>query len=151
MSRGGKIVVNSLQKTLVTYLFAKEFDDPQSAKIVNVRQYIILIIAARRLLESYNLFQLPYMVGGKVNRIVTRKNINKKELQKIEASKYYPLIHDKYNNVKIEQDVILALIAQILSSEFQTIDYYNQENNGLIINVVPDIVSEELCRFVMLI
>lgn len=151
MCRNGKFVVNSLQKTLVTYLFAKEFDDPQSAKIVNLRQYIILIIAARRLLESYNLFQLPYMIGGRVNRVVTRKNINKKELQKIEASKYYPLIHDKYNNEKIEQDVILSLIAQILSSEFQTIDYYNQQNNGLIINVIPDIVSEEVCRFVMLI
>lgn len=151
LTRNGKMVVNSLQKTLITYLFAKEFDDPQSAKIVNIRQYIILIIAARRLLESYKLFQLPYMVGGKVNRVVTRKNINKKELQKIEASKYYPLIHAKYNNEKIEQEVILSLIAQILSSEFQTIDYYNPENNGLTINVIPDVVSEEVCRFVMLI
>lgn len=151
MSKDGKLIVNSLQKTLVTYLFAKEFDDPQSAKIVNVRQYIILIIAAKRLLESYKFFQLSYMIGGKVNRIVTRKNINKKELQKIESSKYYPMIHEKYNNVKIEQDVILGLIAQILSSEFQTIDYYCRENNGLIIHIVPDVVSEEVCRFIMLI
>jgi hypothetical protein len=151
LSKNGKMVVNSLQKTLITYLFAKEFDDPQSAKIVNIREYIILIIAARRLLESFRLFQLPYMIGGKVNRIVTRKNINKKELQKIESSEFYPLIHDKYNNVKIEQEVILSLIAQILSSEFQTIDYLHPENNGLTIHVVPDIVSEEICRFVMLI
>ena len=147
---GGK-VVNSLQKTLITYLFAKEFDDTQSARIVNIKDYIILIIAAKRLLESYRMFQLPYMIGGKVTRVVTRKNINKKELQKIEASKYYPLIHAKYNNEKIEQEVILSLIAQILSSEFQTIDFYHQENNGLTINIVPDIVSEEVCRFVMLI
>ena len=42
-------------------------------------------------------------------------------------------------------------IAQILSSEFQTIDYHNPENNGRPINVIPDIVSEEVCRFVMLI
>lgn len=151
LSRNGKLIVNSLQKTLVTYLFAKEFEDPQAVKIVNIRQYIILIIAARRLLSSYKLFQLPYMIGGKINRIVTRKNINKRELQKIEQSKYYDLIHEKYNNKKIEQDVILGLLAQILSSEFQTIDYYHRENNGLPIHVVPDIVSEELCRFIMLI
>ena len=151
LSRNGKLVVNSLQKTLVTYLFAKEFEDPQAAKIINVRQYIILIIAARRLLASYKLFQLPYMVGGRVNRIVSRKNINKKEIQKIEQSRYFPMIHEKYNNTKIEQDVILNLIAQILSSEFQTIDYYHQENNGLPIHVVPDIISEEVCRFIMLI
>lgn len=151
LKKNGKFVINTLQKTLVTYLFAKEFDDPQSTKIVNIRQYIILIIAARRLLESYNLFQLPYMIGGRVNRIVTRKTINKRELEKFEASQYYPLIHMKYNNEKLEKEVIPGLIAQILSSEFQTIDYYHPENNGLIINIIPDIVVEEVGRFVMLI
>lgn len=151
LCKDGKFSVNSLQKTLITYLFAKEFDDPQSAKIINIRQYIILIIAARRLLESYRLYQLPYMIGGKVLRVVTRKNINKKELQKIESSKYFPMIHQKYNNEKIEHDIILLLIAQILSSEFQTIDYYHPELNGLPINIIPDVVSEEICRFVMLI
>jgi hypothetical protein len=151
LCRNGKFVVNSLQKTLVTYLFLKEFDDPQSAKIVNIRQYIILIIAAKRVLESYKFFQLSYMIGGKVSRVVSRKNINKRELQKIEQSKYYPMIHEKYNNIKIEQDVIFGLIGQILSSEFQTIDYYCRENNGIPIHVVPDIVSEEVCKFVMLI
>ena len=147
----GEFVVNTLQKTLVTYLFAKEFEDPQSSKIINIRQYIILIIAAKRLLLSYNMFQLPYMIGGRVNRLVTRKNINKKELQKIEASKFYPLIHEKYNNPKIEQNIILSLIAQILSSEFQTIDYVDPNKNGIKINIIPDIVSEEICRFVILI
>ena len=151
LCRGSKSIVNPLQKTLVTYLFAKEFDDPQAAKIVDVKQYIILIIAAKRLLESYNMFQLPIIVGGKVTRIVTRKNINKKELQKIEASEYYPLIHKKYNNPKIEQDVILSLIAQILSSEFQIVDYAHPNRNGMTLNIIPDIVSEEVCRFVMLI
>lgn len=151
LNENGEFVVNSLQKTLVTYLFAKEFDDPQAAKIVNIRQYIILIIAARRILESYKLFQLPYMIGGRVNRVVTRRNINKKELMKIQSSQYYPLIHAKYNNQKIEEDVILSLIAKVLSSEFQTIDYYNRELNGQILRVVPDIVSEEILRFVILI
>ena len=151
LCKNGKFTVNSLQKILVTYLFAKEFDDPQSAKIINIRQYIILIIAAKRLLASYHMFQLPYMIGGRINRVVVRKNINKKELQKIESSKYYPMIHAKYNNEKIEQEILLTLISQILSSEFQTIDYYNPELNAIPINIIPDVVSEEICKFVMLI
>ena len=151
LCKDGKFVVNTLQKTLITYLFAKEFDDTQSAKIVNIRQYIILIIAAKRILESYNLFYLPYMIGGRVNRIVTKKTINKKELQKFMASKFYPLIHQKYNNEKIEQDVIPSLVAQILSSEFQSVDYYHPENNGIILHPIPDIVLEEVSRFIMLI
>lgn len=151
MSRDGKFIVNSLQKTLVTYLFAKEFNDPQSTKIVDIRNYIILVIAAKRLLESYKMMLLPYMIGGRVNRVVTRKSINKKELLKIESSEWYPMIHEKYNNEKIEKEIILGLIAQILSSEFQTIDYYNRQWNGIPINVIPDIVAEEVCRFVILI
>ena len=91
------------------------------------------------------------MIGGRINRVVTRKNINKKELQKIESSPFYPLIHAKYNNEKIEKETILGLIAQILSSEFQTIDYYHPEYNALPINIIPDVVSEEVCKFVMLI
>ena len=151
MSRDGKFIVNSLQKTLVTYLFAKEFNDPQSTKIVDIRNYIILVIAAKRLLESYKMMLLPYMIGGRVNRVVTRKSINKKELLKIESSEWYPMIHEKYNNEKIEKEIILGLIAQILSSEFQTIDFYNRQWNGIPINVIPDIVAEEVCRFVILI
>ena len=147
----GKFYVNTLQRTMITYLFAKEFNDPTSTKIVNIKDYITLIIAAKRVLQSNHMCQLPYMIGGRVNRVVTRKNINKKELQKIESSPYYPLIHAKYNNPKIEKEIILGLIAQILSSEFQTIDFYNKQYNGLPINIIPDVVSEEVCRFVMLI
>lgn len=147
----GQFIMNSLQRTLVFYLFNKEFGDAQSTRLVNIRQYIILIIAARRILASYKMFQLPYMIGGKVNRVVSKKNINKRELDKIKQSKYYPMIHAKYNNEKIEQDIILSLIAQILSSEFQTIDYYNSAMNGLFIHVIPDVVSEEICKFIMLI
>lgn len=151
MCKNGKFVVNKLQNVLITYLFAKEFDDTQAVKIVNIKNYIILCITARRLLQSYNMFQLPFMIGGKVNRIVTKKNINKKELQKIKASKFYPLIHEKYNNEKIENETIFSLIAQVLSSEYETIDYYHRENDGLQINIIPDLVSEELLRLVMLI
>ena len=151
MCVNGQFVANSLQRTLVFYLFNKEFGDAQSTRLVNIRQYIILIIAARRILASYKMFQLPYMIGGKVNRVVSKKNINKRELDKIKQSKYYPMIHAKYNNEKIEQDVILSLIAQILSSEFQTIDYYNPSMHELFIHVIPDVVSEEICKFIMLI
>ena len=151
LRENGKFIVNSLQRTMVTYLFAKEFNDPQSTKIVNIKDYITLIIAAKRVLQSNHMCQLPYMIGGRINRVVTRKNINKKELQKIESSPFYPLIHAKYNNEKIEKETILGLIAQILSSEFQTIDYYHPEYNALPINIIPDVVSEEVCKFVMLI
>lgn len=151
LCKDGEFIANSLQKRLINHLFAKEFNDPQSVKIVNIREYIILIIAAKRLLSSYNLFLLPYMIGGRVNRVVSKKTINKKELQKLEASKYYPLVQQKYMNRKIDGDQVSLLIAQILSSEFQNIDYYHPEHNGVIINNISDIILEEALRYILLI
>lgn len=146
----GNMIVNSLQKILVNYLFAKEFDEPQAVKIINIREYLILVIASNRLLRSYGMMLLPHIIGGRVNRIVSKRTINKKELLKIESSPYFPDIKKKYHNEKIEQQV-LSLIAQILSSEFQYIDYYNQEYTGKTVGIIPDVVAEEVCRFVMMI
>ena len=145
------ITINSFQKNFVFNLFYKFFGDPSTINLINVMDYVKLIIATRRVLEDAGMVLLPHIVSSKVVHLATRKNINKKELQKIEASEYYPLIHKKYNNPKIEQDVILSLIAQILSSEFQIVDYAHPNRNGMTLNIIPDIVSEEVCRFVMLI
>ena len=148
LCKDGEFKVNSLQKRLVSYLFAKEFGEVQSAQIVNNRQYIILIIAAKRMLASKGMMLLPHIIGGRVNRLVSKRNINKKELQKIESSPYYSMIHEKYYNEKTEQDV-LCLIAQILSSEFQFIDYNMPQYTGNLIPIIPDVVSEEVCRLVL--
>ena len=58
------------------------------------------------------------------------------------------MIHEKYYNEKTEQDV-LCLIAQILSSEFQFIDYNMPQYTGNLIPIIPDVVSEEVCRLVL--
>ena len=86
-----------------------------------------------------------------MNRVVSKKTINKKELQKLETSKYYPLVQQKYMNRKIDGDQVSLLIAQILSSEFQNIDYYHPEHNGVIINNISDIILEEALRYILLI
>ena len=54
-------------------------------------------------------------------------------------------------NRKIDGDQVSLLIAQILSSEFQNIDYYHPEHNGVIINNISDIILEEALRYILLI
>ena len=124
--------------------------DTQTIKLVNIREYIIMMLAAKRILTAHRFMQLPYIIGGKVVRVVSRKSINKKEIQKIESSPYFDLIHKKYNNPKIEHDVILNLLAQILSSEYETISYENRELDGKPFKLIPDLVAEELLRYIML-
>ena len=148
----GEFRISTLQRTLINYLMLGNAcgGDTQTIKLVNIREYIIMMLAAKRILTAHRFMQLPYIIGGKVVRVVSRKSINKKEIQKIESSPYFDLIHKKYNNPKIEHDVILNLLAQILSSEYETISYENRELDGKPFKLIPDLVAEELLRYIML-
>jgi hypothetical protein len=93
---------------------------------------------------------LPYIISGKVEKVVGRKSVNKKELVKLESSPYYDMIMKKYRNEKIVKN-ILSMIATIISSDFSIIDYYNHEIDGRHIDTVPDIIIEEVLMYTLLI
>ena len=150
LSENGKIIINTFQKELVFNLFYKYFGDPVSINSINKDDYIKLIISSKRMLQANNMVILPYIISSKVNRLITRKNLNKKELMKLESSPYYAKIIDKYRNEKMEKQV-LSIIATVLSSEFQIIDFYDDELNGKKIEMVPDIVCEEILMYVTMI
>lgn len=143
-------VINGFQQGLIFNLFYKYFGDPTTIYAINKRDYVKLMIASRKLLLAYNMVVLPYIVSSKVERIQPRKCINKKELLKIESSKYYEQIRSKYQSDKIEK-YILSLIATILASEFSIIDYHDESLDGKMIMNLPDIISEEIMMYVSLI
>ena len=150
LSDGARCTVNSFQRDLVFNLFFKYFGDTNSINAINLDDYVILIIAAKRILEASGMVLLPYIVSSKVLRLATRKNVNKKELTKLESSPLWDKIKDKYRNEKIEKH-ILSIIAVILSSEFEVIDYEDPELNGQKIDVIPELVCEELLLYISLI
>ena len=166
---------------MIFNLFYNDFGDIRSINAINARDYVRLVIAAKKKLLAQNMKLLPYVVSGKIVRLVNRVAINKKELTKIEASQYYPLIERKYRNPKMSK-LIYAIIATMLSSKFQFIDYQSQmeyehtmrslidqygsrenipptileevENyniNGKPINVIPEFICEEVLMYIQLI
>jgi len=151
LSDGDNIIINGFQQDLIFNLFYKYFGDVTSIKAINKEDYVKLIIAARKTLQSNNMVILPYIISSKVTRLTTRKNINKKELIKLQASPFYKVIQEKYKNEKILTQ-ILSLIATILASEFVTIDFYDKELDGKPLNSLPaDIISEEILMYICLI
>ncbi len=150
LSNDGKFTINSFQKDLVFNLFYKYFGDSVSIKAINSRDYVKLVIAAKRMLEANNLIVLPYVISSRINRLMTRKNVNKKELTKLKNSQSYPYIQEKYKNPKIENN-ILSMIAGILSSEFEIIDFNNDEIDGKIISSLGDYLIEEMLTYISLI
>ena len=144
-------IINGFQKQLVFNNFYKYFGDTVSPNSINTDDYIKLIITTKRMLRNqYNMAYLPYILTGKVNKVVSRKSLNKKEIAEMQASQFYPLVVKKYENPKI-LDQILGTIATIITSSFSVIDYQNQEINGAPIDPETRIIIEEFLMYVLLI
>ena len=154
LTEGNRVMMNEFQRDyLIFNLFYKYFGDPQSIQCITVDDYIILMIASKRILLQSSLIVLPYIFSSKVKKLVKRKMLNKKELTKIQNSKYYTLIKDKYRNEKV-MALINEIIATILSSEFQIIEFDpEQDINGKLVNcvAVPEIIAEEVLMFIAMI
>lgn len=146
----GEFVINSFQMELIFNPFYKFFGDPVSIKAINSDDYVKLILITKRMLESNSMIVLPYILSSKITRYVSRKNVNKKELLKLESSPYYSTIMNKYRNEKIEM-YILSLIATILSSEFQIIDYHDLELHGKTIECQAEMICDEILMYINLI
>ena len=142
--------LNSLQKQLIFLMFYKFFGDSESIKGINKRDYFCLMIAAKRILLNNNMIMLPYIISGKIEKLVGRKSLNKKESLKVEASENYQAVMDKYKNDKIVK-IILGYIATIISSDFRIIDINNPSINGKMIDTIPDIIIEEMLMFTLLV
>lgn len=153
LTRNGAPIINDLQKQLIGYLYDKHFGDPITINsIKNQTDYIKLIIAAKRMLLRSSMVILPYIISSRVTRIASRKIISKKDHIRIENSKEYEQIKQKYKNPKIEQK-ILELIGTVTSSSFEIIDWDNEKNcpgeyDGLMVPMVNDLINSELLFFI---
>ena len=150
LAENGQIKINSLQKMLVFNLFYKYFQDSQALNCINLDDYITLILAARKILEENGMYLLGAIVASKVIRLASRKSVNKKEMMKLESSELYAVIKDKYRNEKIEKQ-ILGIIAALLSSDFEFIDFQDSDIDGKKIIVTSEIASEEVLMYVSMI
>lgn len=142
-------IINGFQKKLIFNLFYKYFGDSESINNINNYDYVKLMLIAKRLLKDNMMSIIPYVISAKVEKIVARKTLNKKEQQDMEQSPYYPLIVDKYKNEKIIEQ-ILSTIATIITSNFSIIDYYDRELHGKPVPIDSHIVINEALLYVLL-
>ena len=143
-------IVNGFQKQLIFNLFYKYFGDTTSISAINIRDYVKLMLAAKKMLTNAKMAYLPLIVSGKVNKIVSRKALNKKEQLEMESSQFYPYIQEKYQNNKISLQ-ILGTIATLITSSFSIIDYNHPELNGKQLLVESKIIIEEALLYILLI
>ena len=142
--------LNGFQSQLVYNLFYKYFGDTTAVYANNSTGCLKLMLMAKKILQDQNMILLPYIISGKLDKLVGRKSVNKKEMMRIEASKYYPLVVQKYQNEKITKQ-ILSTIATLISSDFRIIDFHDPNIHGKKLEVLPEIIIEEYLPYTLLI
>ena len=136
--------INGFQKQLIYNIFYKYFGDTEAIKSIQpATDYIEMMLAAKKILLANHMIIMPYVISAKVEKLVPRKTINKKEEKELLSSPYYKFLVDKYRNEKIINN-ILGTLATVISSNFRIIDYYNHDIDGKRIDTIPSIVMEEL-------
>lgn len=150
LSKGRKSPIVPHQKMLVCYLFYKWFGDPSSLGSIDLTNYIKLIIAAKRILASNSLYTMEAILSGKFIKVIKRVNMNKKELMKITSSNTYESVASIYRNEKIT-NLLVSMLATIVSSKFQIIDFDNKENTGKAFIPQQELLNEEFLIYASLI
>lgn len=151
LSKDGHSIKTAFQTQLITYLFMSEFGDTNSIKFVNIRDYIILMLAAKRKLQLNGLYLLAEIISGRVEKIVARKTVNKAILLRMKMSENYQKVLNKYRNENILEDTLFGFIAKTIASEFSIIDYYDSNLNGKQIEVNKDLISEQFLVYSLMI
>lgn len=149
LSADNSNIINKFQKELIFNLFYKYFGDSTSINAINRDDYIKLMIIGKNMLMDSDMFFLPWIISGRVNKLFERKSLNKNERIKMEDSPLYAALKKKYMNPKLDAKVE-RYIATILSSEFIIIDD-SGELNGQPLVLLYEYIIEEVLRYSLMI
>ena len=148
------------QENYVKAFLSNYFNNYRDLKLVNRREYIILMLLLKKKLlieagydKDSNEFTdciLPYILTGNLEESVNTRLIrNNKFISKLQPNSMYRyLIEKKYKHIQeIKPDVILSLLSSIINTNFTYVVYERQDMLGKPIEYNEDRISDELLFF----
>ena len=145
----GQFTLKPIQKELIGLHFYKYFVDP-NGMIGNRDDYVKLIIILKKILPANNMVLLPYILTGKIEKAFNKTSLKKSEREKLRTAEQYIQLQNKYKGSKALNN-IEALIAVVLTMKVYCIDYNDPKIHGQKIPIKPDIIVEELLRYILMI
>ena len=151
LSEGGRKVKSEFQSTLIYFLFMDEFGGSSSIQYVNNEEYVMLILAAKRKLYSYNICTLAEILSGRSEKTVGRSSLNKNTLDRLLMSENYKSVLFKYKVEELLHTDVFSYLAQAIASEYSFISYHRPDIDGKIIPVDNNALCEDYLKYILLI
>lgn len=153
---------SEIQKTLITAFFSKFFGESRNIKLVNKRQYCIMVLILKKLLLTYDannesdikISFLPFIISGNLEGKEDNKPIrNNKFISKLENTESYSkLISHKFKYInEIRPNFIVNIISTLANSTFTYCAYEYPEIYGEKIEVDLNKLAIEIITFLSVI
>lgn len=143
LKKDGQIYINKFINRLVMIPFYKYFGDTTSIKYINIEDYIKIILSCKKLLLNYNMVILPHVLSGYPEKIITRKSMNKKDMEEVEISPEWKALMYRYRDLKVP-NMALSDAATIIASKFRFINFADKDIHGTEIPIIPKIIRSEI-------
>lgn len=144
--------ISKFQVQLCQYFYARIFGGFRDLSLLSKKKYLKILLLLKKRLQLQGLIYLPAILTANIEgRLNARTIRNDKFLSKIESSSMYQsIMTNKYDTLKEigKDDTILNTLSVLINTKFTFCEYDFPEKCGQIIDVNPDIVSDEYLSFI---
>lgn len=146
---------NIVQRDMIFKLFAKYFGNVRDLYSLSLKDYIKLIIIMKKIMHDMGFVILPHLLTG-VMSINAHKKISKKQKEKIQNSKEFITITEKYNSafdIITKDNALFKTIEVLLTSNVTLVDYTNSDKTGKSIDIAnnSNLIIYEYMKYIEMI
>lgn len=143
---------NYLFSDIVLQFFSKYFGGYYDLKSISKKNYLKLLIMFKHIMSSMGFIYIHQIMTGNLSKVVKRRKISNKQLNKIAKSKRFERLMEQYDQgIDPDNNPILRNIAMLLNTPIEYCDYLQPEMEGQIIQPDIEVVSDEYIRFLKMI
>ena len=137
---------NIISKELICYYFAKYFGGFRDLDLIRRRNYTILMIIMKRMLEAEGCKYLSVIISSNIKGKASARTIrNSRFLEKVKtSSRYQTMKEKKYGSLG---DELIVLLSKIINTNWTIVDYDIPGSIGEPLELNDDVLSEEYLNF----
>lgn len=134
---------------IVLQFFSNYFSGFYDLKSINKRNYIRLLIIFKKIMSKMGFVYIHQIMTGNISKEIKRRKVSTKQLKKLESSKRFQKLMKSYSmGIEEDKNSIISVIALLINTPVQYVDYDHPEHLGEDINVDFDIIADEYMRFI---
>ena len=136
---------------IILQFFAKYFGGVYDLKSISKKDYIKLVVIFKKMMKDMGYIYIHQIMTGNISSTIKKRRVSSKQLRKIENSYKFKKTMENYSmGMNIENNTTIKVIAALINTPIEYVDYEHDERLNQNIIADPDIVADEYLNFIKL-